>query len=150
MGQKIRVTKIFRFEMAHALWNYSGDCRHLHGHSYVLYVTLSGEPDSDPDSDSFGMVMDFKDLKSLVKQPIVDHLDHSLVLYRAAEGPLTASMKEQYEKIHIVDFQPTCENLVLYMAEKISANLPDHIQLQALKLYETATSLAEWYASDNC
>lgn len=73
----IRVTKEFRFEMAHALWNYDGPCRNVHGHSYILYVTLAGEPVNDPDHPRNGMVIDFGDLKKIVRENIVDRFDHA-------------------------------------------------------------------------
>ncbi len=65
----IRITKEFRFEMAHALWNYDGLCRNLHGHSYILRVTVKGQPIADSNHPKFGMVMDFGDLKAIVKDP---------------------------------------------------------------------------------
>ncbi|PKP22124.1 MAG: 6-carboxytetrahydropterin synthase QueD, partial [Bacteroidetes bacterium HGW-Bacteroidetes-22] len=76
----IRITKIFKFETAHALAGYDGLCKHIHGHSYELQVTIKGEPISDPSSPKMGMVMDFGDLKRLVRQLIVDRYDHALVL----------------------------------------------------------------------
>lgn len=146
---RIRVTKEFNFEMAHALWNYDGACRNIHGHSYKLYVTLVGEPISDSNRPKFGMVLDFKDLKHMIKGPVVDFLDHSLVVYRKAEGETLLTVREMYEKVHVFDFQPTCENLVLYIVEKIQSLLSSDIDLHAVKLYETATSFCEWYADDN-
>jgi len=147
--QKIRITREFNFEMAHALWNYDGACKNIHGHSYRLFVTLSGIPITDPDNPKFGMVLDFKDLNELVKGPIVDFLDHSLVLYMASDGEHLDPVKKMYEKVHVFDFQPTCENLVLYIAETIRSLLGPTLELHAVKLYETATSYAEWYAEDN-
>lgn len=146
---KIRVTKEFNFEMAHALWNYDGACRNIHGHSYKLFVTLVGEPISDSNHPKFGMVLDFKDLKQLIKGPVVEFLDHSLVVYREADGETLTLVREMYEKVHVFDFQPTCENLVLYIVEKIQALLSPEIELHAVKMYETATSFAEWFADDN-
>ena len=135
--------------MAHALWHYDGLCRHIHGHSYKLYVTIIGEPIQNVDDPKLGMVLDFSDLKAVVKEPIVDYFDHSLVLYKDAGPHLLGEENEMYEKVHIMEFQPTCENLVLYMAEKISALIPSNIRLFSVRLYETATSFAEWYATDN-
>jgi 6-pyruvoyltetrahydropterin/6-carboxytetrahydropterin synthase len=149
MTEKIRITREFGFEMAHALWNYDGACKNIHGHSYRLYVTLTGVPISDRDHPKFGMVMDFKDLKTLVKSLVVDMLDHSLVVYRAADGKMLETVRSMYEKVHVFDFQPTCENLVLHIAKILSADLPAGIELHCIKLYETATSFAEWYANDN-
>jgi len=146
---RIRVTKEFNFEMAHALWNYDGACKNIHGHSYKLFVTLAGEPILDSENPKFGMVLDFKDLKQLVKKPVVDFLDHSLVVYREAEGKTLSEVRKLYEKVHVVDFQPTCENLVNYIVETVQSLLPKDIELHAVKLYETATSFAEWYADDN-
>lgn len=146
---KIRVTKEFNFEMAHALWNYDGACRNIHGHSYRLYVTLAGVPIPDKDDPKFGMVIDFKDLKKIVKGPVVDFLDHSLVVYREAEGKTLKEVRKMYEKVHMFDFQPTCENLVLYIVELIQPLLPSNIELYSVKLFETATSFAEWRVEDN-
>jgi 6-pyruvoyltetrahydropterin/6-carboxytetrahydropterin synthase len=147
--EKIRVTKEFDFEMAHALWKYDGACRNIHGHSYKLYVTLLGVPNPDPGDPKFGMVIDFKDLKKMVKGPIVDYFDHSLVVYREAEGEILTTIRQMYEKVHVFDFQPTCENLVVFIVKSIRETLPAGIELQAVKLYETATSYAEWHAGDN-
>lgn len=145
----IRITREFTFEMAHALWNYDGACKNIHGHSYKLFVTISGSPIQDQNNRKFGMVMDFKDLKTIVNKHVVDILDHSLVVYRNAEGDSLNSVKKMYEKVFVFDFQPTCENLIVYIAEKIVTELPVNISLHSLKLYETATSYAEWYSSDN-
>ena len=67
MASIIRVTKEFSFEMAHALWNYDGPCRNVHGHSYRLFVTLYGKPLEEQDNPKNGMVIDFSDLKRIVK-----------------------------------------------------------------------------------
>ena len=142
------MTKEFGFEMAHALWNYDGACRNIHGHSYKLFVTVAGPPGQDPDHPKFGMVIDFTDLKALVKEPVVDFLDHSLVVFRRAEGETLDAVRALYEKVYVFDFQPTCENLVLYIVEKISQKLPQGVDLCTVKLYETATSFAEWQSAD--
>jgi len=146
---KIRVTKEFHFEMAHALWNYDGVCKHIHGHSYKLFVTIVGKPIQDPKDIKQGMVLDFSDLKKLVKGPIVDKLDHSLVLNKEAEDKIPDESNQMYSKVHIFDFQPTCENLVLYIVDKLKPTLPSEIELYSVRLYETASSFAEWYMVDN-
>lgn len=135
--------------MAHALWNYDGACKNIHGHSYRLFVTVSGTPINEPSNPKFGMVIDFKDLKTIVKREIVDLLDHALIVFRSAEGESLDAVKKMYEKVHVFDFQPTCENLVSYTAEVLNKQLPENIRLHSVKLYETATSYAEWYAADN-
>ena len=146
---KIRITKEFTFEMAHALWNYDGACKNIHGHSYKLFVTILGSPIKEKDNTKFGMIMDFKDLKSIVNKNVAEILDHSLVVYKEAEGEGLESVKKMYEKVFVLEFQPTCENLIIYIANIIIPELPHGLTLHSLKLYETATSYAEWYASDN-
>ena len=145
----IRVTKSFTFEMAHALWNYDGPCKNIHGHSYQLFVTVSGEPSKDLDNTKLGMVIDFSDLKSVVNQHVVDYYDHSVVISSRAGQPDIIRVEQMFEKFYVVDYQPTCENLVIDMAEKIRNHLPAHVSLFSLRLVETATSYAEWFAADN-
>lgn len=147
--KKVRVTKEFDFEMAHALWNYDGACKNIHGHSYRLFITIIGEPIMDENNVKFGMVLDFKDLKAIVKEYIVDYLDHSLCVYKNAQGESLDIVKQMYEKVHVFDFQPTCENFVIYMAGVIKDKLPQKLKLHSIKLYETASSYAEWFAADN-
>jgi 6-pyruvoyltetrahydropterin/6-carboxytetrahydropterin synthase len=147
--EKVRITREFNFEMAHALWNYDGACKNIHGHSYRLFVTLAGTPVADPADPKFGMVLDFKDLKKMVKGPVVDFLDHSLVVYREADGEILSSVRTMYEKVHVFDFQPTCENLVLFVVKTIRPNLKPGLELHSVRLYETAVSYAEWNAGDN-
>ena len=65
--RKVRVTKEFHFETAHALWNYDGACKNIHGHSYRLFVTILGEPLEVEDDPKFGMVMDFQGLEKNCK-----------------------------------------------------------------------------------
>ncbi len=146
---KIRVTKEFSFEMAHALWNYDGACRNIHGHSYHLSVTLLGDTLYDPSSPKNGMVVDFGDIKKWVKNEIVDELDHSLLISREALEDGMLKDHQMFGKVKILDFQPTCENLLPYIAAQIRALLPPNLSLFSLKLRETDSSYAEWYASDN-
>jgi 6-pyruvoyltetrahydropterin/6-carboxytetrahydropterin synthase len=145
----IRVTKSFTFEMAHALWNYDGPCRNIHGHSYQLYVTVYGQPNLDINNTKLGMVIDFSDLKKIVNQCVVDFFDHSVVISSRASQPDIERVEQMFEKFYVVDYQPTCENLVIDMADRIRTRLPLHVSLFSLRLVETATSYAEWFAADN-
>jgi 6-pyruvoyltetrahydropterin/6-carboxytetrahydropterin synthase len=146
---KIRLTKEFRFEAAHALLNYDGLCKNIHGHSYILRVTVKGEPITDINNTKLGMVMDFGDLKRIVKKEIVDVLDHSVVLNEKAPHQTFTGVKDMFDRIHLLDYQPTCENMVVDFAKKIKKELPNNIELFSIQLYETATSYAEWFAEDN-
>ncbi|MGM0464378.1 MAG: 6-pyruvoyl trahydropterin synthase family protein [Bacteroidota bacterium] len=146
---KIRVTKEFSFETAHALWNYDGPCRNVHGHSYRLFVTVAGEPLDEPGNPKNGMVMDFGDMKKLVKKEVVDVFDHSVVISRMGGDDRLAALKKMFGNVLLVDYQPTCENLIRDIAGRIKSQLPAGINLHKLRLYETATSYTEWFADDN-
>jgi 6-pyruvoyltetrahydropterin/6-carboxytetrahydropterin synthase len=146
---KIRVTKEFRFEAAHALMGYDGPCKNIHGHSYELSVTVIGSPVSDPASAKLGMVMDFGDLKKIIKKQIVDPFDHALLLNSEVSQHELQKTGEPFTNIVLVPYQPTSENFLLDFAKRIRELLPDGVQLHKLKLRETANSYAEWFADDN-
>lgn len=143
----IRITKEFRFEGAHALNGYDGKCRHIHGHSYIMYVTVKGEPVVDESNPKNGMLIDFSVLKKTVNENIVDHLDHALLMRRGTA--LSEEISEKYGNVILTDFQPTSENLVWHIAGILSEKLPSNVRLCSVRLYETATSYAEWLADDN-
>lgn len=146
----IRLTKEFSFESAHALWGYDGKCREIHGHSYRLFVTIKGEPISDEQNPKLGMVMDFGELKSIVAREITDRLDHSFVMRRTEQAEaLAEAMGSQFTNVVLVDYQPTCENMLIDFATRLKAALPKGITLHSLRLHETATSYAEWYCDEN-
>ena len=146
----IRITKQFTFETGHALYGYDGKCRNVHGHSYKLSVTVIGTPITDTAHVKLGMVIDFGDLKKIVKEEIVDPFDHATIFNKNTPHiELAQELMRRDHKVILADYQPTSENMVVDFAEKIKARLPKTIALYSLKLQETATSFAEWYASDN-
>jgi 6-pyruvoyltetrahydropterin/6-carboxytetrahydropterin synthase len=149
MNSVIRVTREFTFEMAHVLRNYDGPCRNVHGHSYRLFVTLSGVPVNDKNNPKNGMVIDFTDLKNIVLREIVNIFDHAVVVSADFDRDKTEMMSKTFGNTVIVDYQPTCENLVADFAGRIIKHLPSGTKLHNLKLYETAKSYAEWFAEDN-
>ena len=147
---KIRITKQFNFETGHALYGYDGKCKNVHGHSYKLSVTVTGEPISDNSNVKYGMVIDFGDLKKIVKEEIVDLFDHATVFNKnTPHVELAKELQDRGHHVLLVDYQPTSEMMVIDFAKKIKARLPENIELFAVKLQETETSYAEWFASDN-
>jgi len=146
----IRITKQFSFETGHALYGYDGKCKNVHGHSYRLYVTVIGNPISDASNVKFGMVIDFSDLKKIVKEEIVNIFDHATVFNKnTPHVELAKELKDRGHNVLLVNYQPTSEMMVIDFASKIQKRLPENISLYSLKLQETATSYAEWYAIDN-
>jgi len=109
------VTKIFKFDAAHNLINYHGKCEKLHGHTYRLEVTVSGELNEEM------MVFDFIQLKELVKNRVLDILDHSY-------------LNELIE-------QPSAENIAIWVWDRIQGDLKtDKYHLYEIKVYETQNS----------
>lgn len=145
----IRITKEFKFEMAHALMGYDGPCRNIHGHSYSLKVTVAGHPITDENHPKLGMVMDFGDLKKIVKEAVIDEFDHALVLNKKMPNMLVDELKENFSTISLLDYQPTSELMVADFAGRIKKFLPENVNLIHLLLRETVTSYAEWFAEEN-
>ena len=146
----IRLTKKFDFEMAHALKDYDGLCAHLHGHSYRLTVTVIGKPICQDGHPKNGMVMDFSDLKKIVREEIIAHCDHALMLNKnqQTEIPCHAADSALWKKTILVDYQPTSENMLIDFAQRIEKRLPESVKLHHLVLHETANSSSEWWGED--
>ena len=116
----IEVTKEFTFDSCHQLLAYNGPCERLHGHTYKLQVTIKGTPDHR------GMVLDFKDLKKVCKEKIVDILDH-------------------YNLNDKLDFNTTAENMVVYFYDVIKDFCEGkEYSVVCVRLWETPTSYAEY------
>lgn len=143
----LKVTKIFRFETAHAIHGYNGHCKNIHGHSYVLHVTVGAPIGDTAFLPKPGFIVDFKDLKKWVNTIIIEEFDHCLILSEdfIKEHPNTVSA----ENLFIWKMEPTAENILLYIRNKLLKMLPEHILLKKLTIYETNDSYAEWETTIN-
>ncbi|HQQ95119.1 MAG TPA: 6-carboxytetrahydropterin synthase [Bacteroidia bacterium] len=146
--QSLRVTKTFSFDMAHALYGHDGPCKNIHGHTYHLAVTLLGQILNDDTHPKNGMVIDFSDFKNLVHKNVISVYDHALVLKAGSPHAEINGLSQNFEKLILSAFQPTCENLLLDMVERIQKALPASVHLHALRLQETPSSYAEWFRND--
>lgn len=135
------VTKIFHFEMAHAINGYQGACKNIHGHSYELHVTVSADNQEKGYIAVPGFIIDFKELKQLVISSVIQVFDHKLLLSKdyLSQNPGIHTQ----ENLVIWNAEPTAENLLLYIHDVICEKLPNHVNLAKLKLYETKDSYAE-------
>ncbi len=138
---KLTLTRRFTFEMAHALEGYDGLCSHIHGHSYKLFITISGTPSIDSQSPKEGMIIDFSDLKRIVNDTVLSHYDHALML-RSSSTELVAAIRKEWDRVIEVDFQPTCENLIVEIYTRLKNALPQSVELSEIRLYETENSYA--------
>ncbi len=147
---KIRVTKSFNFETAHALYGYDGKCKNIHGHSYKLFVTVKGVPIQDNSNPKFGMVIDFGDIKKIVRTEVVDRFDHAILLnVNSPHRELGENLIKEGHKVIFTEYQPSCENMLIDMVGLIRPHLDSTVELQSIRLHETETSYAEWLAEDN-
>lgn len=160
---KWQITKTFRFEAGHRVWKQNltcgrgaeltvgkevpvNKCINLHGHSYVLEVTLGSEELSEQD-----MVMDFYHLKNALKE-LIEEIDHSFIIDR--QDPMFEELKQVAEKygaykVYPVDFCPTAEALAKFFYDYVSQKLSQigllgDVKVVKVVLWETATSKAEY------
>ena len=138
----LSITRIFHFEMAHAIYGYSGACKNIHGHSDELHVTLSVAADEMVYIQAPGFLADFKDIKKWVQASVIDKFDHSLLLSAdfIAANPTVSSLKN----LVIFEAEPTAENLLIHIRLMLDKMFPDNLKLVRLKLFETKDSYAEW------
>lgn len=124
----ISVCKRFRFEAAHVLPDYDGPCANLHGHSYIMDVEVSGNMGDYPDL-PIGMIIDFKELKRIVKEKIINYMDHQYL------NDLNEGLA-----------RPTAEIMVVFIADILRAafKIEKDLTVERIRLYETADSYAEW------
>lgn len=139
----ISITKIFTFDTAHALESYSGKCRNIHGHTYILHVTVTGPVNDKPNDPFEGMIVDFVDLKNWVRTYVINDFDHTLVLDKKGEL-IKSDLIEKNSKVLAVDYAPTCENMLIDICNRLKSSILPGLTLKRLLLYETPTSYAEW------
>ena len=135
--------------MAHALFGYDGPCKNIHGHTYRLSVTLIGEQIQEENNPKEGMVIDFTDFKRIVKENVIDVFDHTLVLKNDTPHSKIKGLSDNFERIIYSPYQPSCENLLLDMLDRIQNHLPGNVEIKNVRLEETPTSYAEWFKEDN-
>ncbi len=125
--------------MGHRLPFHKGKCYNLHGHTYKLQVTIEGEPDKN------GFVMDFGDLKKIVKETVLEKLDHALTLSKG--DPLVAALQKISEtqerplQLQIMDFESTAENLSKWIYNQLREA---DLAVVEVILWETPTSSASY------
>lgn len=105
-----RVTRQIDFCYGHRLLNYDGKCKYLHGHNGRAVIAIES-----PSLDDRGMVMDFSDIKRVVSTWIDDNLDHRMILHR--DDPALPFLRELGEPLHVVDCNPTAENIARLIHE---------------------------------
>ena len=141
------VTRRLEFDAGHRIPDHRSQCRHLHGHRYVLEVTLAGQIIEKKGDPANGMVMDFSEIKSLAKRHLVDHWDHAFLVYAddAKIVEFLATLPEH--KTVVLDCIPTAENLAEQAFRILDAVYRDtfgnQLHLERIRLYETPNCWAD-------
>lgn len=147
----ITVAKSFEWDMGHRITNHDMLCVHPHGHRYMLTVEVSGDIVTEQDSPKQGMIIDFGDLKKIVKEHVTDVYDHSFMYWE--EDPIMAAFAEQNPELRMrkVPFVPTVEQIVQHVASLLAKALQNtsDVRLETVTIYETPTSYATWSNRDD-
>lgn len=151
-GAMITATKEYSWDMAHMLAGHGGLCKNVHGHTYKMQVTIFHIPPHklEPEGPAEGMVVDFKDLKSVVQELIVNELDHGFMAWSLtkdkAELAVIKALSDNGRKVVLVDYRPTAENMAINFLHQINYQLNiigAPYQVISVKVWETPTSFAE-------
>jgi len=128
------VTRELDFCYGHRLLNYSGKCRHLHGHNARVLITIEANRLNEQ-----GMVLDFGDIKRAVQGWIDENLDHKMILSR--DDPMVQTFEEMAEPLYVIDTNPTAENLAKLIGDKAAeAGFP----VVEVRFWETARCFATY------
>jgi 6-pyruvoyltetrahydropterin/6-carboxytetrahydropterin synthase len=141
------ITRKLEFDAGHRIPDHRSQCRNLHGHRYVLEITLQGELVETEGAPDRGMVMDFADVKALAMEHLVNKWDHAFIVY--ARDEVVRSFLEQMadHKTVVLDRIPTVENLAAEAFRILSDVYNDHygvdLKLKRVRLYETPNCWAD-------
>ncbi|MDC6486904.1 6-carboxytetrahydropterin synthase QueD [Methylophilaceae bacterium] len=141
------ITSRMEFDAGHRIPNHKSSCRNLHGHRYAIEVSLSGEIIQEENESDFGMVIDFKDAKELVKKTIVDPWDHAFIVYEKDFEVLEFLNSLPNHKTVILSMVPTAENMALIAFEMLekafNLKFNNKIKPHRVRLYETPNNWAD-------
>ena len=146
----VRVCRHEEFELSHMLDNYEGKCGKIHGHTYKAEITLEGNIIENPTSNSYGMLIDFNDLKPIIKDIIPDHYYMSDITQTEGFPEELRVLMDKYNMpFKIFEGRSTVENMVCHYAKEIQKRLPENIFVVEVKLYETTNSFGIWRIEDH-
>ena len=148
----MQITRRLEFDAGHRIPDHQSHCRHLHGHRYVIEITLTGEVIQANGQPMNGMVMDFSEVKSLALASLVDSWDHAFIVYCGDTAIVEFLKTIPDHKTVVLDVVPTAENLAAIAFAKLDAVYRDrygnHLQLERIRLYETPNCWADALRAD--
>lgn len=143
----MQITTRLEFDSGHRIPNHKSQCRNLHGHRYVLEITLSGDIIKQENASENGMVMDFSDVKAIAKESVVNVWDHAFLVYQHDKEVLNFLNTLPDHKTVVFPTVPTAENMALeafrILKSKYHDTYGNHLKLEKVRLYETPNSWAD-------
>lgn len=132
----LTVSKQCVFDAAHVLTNHAGQCKNLHGHTYRVVVEVAELPEGSD------MVIDFKDLKQVLREVVVERFDHAFMYHdaSASECEIAAVIAKHGMKSVGLPFRTTVENLARHFFHA----LQERVNVASVRVYETPESCAEF------
>ena len=147
----MEITTRMEFDSGHRIPNHKSICRNINGHRYAIEVTVKGEIGKQSDESDFGMVMDFKDAKKLIKKVIVQEWDHAFIAYEKDLEVISFLNTLDNHKTVILKRVPTAENMAVTALELLSSafkkEFGELIRPTKVRLYETPNNWADALAS---
>ena len=147
MNQPIDITRRLEFDAGHRIPNHGGQCCHMHGHRYVIEVTLRGAVVEHQGYSDDGMVLDFGDIKRLTNQYVVEPWDHAFLVAREDEALVAFLASLPHHKTVIMEHVPTVENLAntafAILQPVFNKAFGGRLELSAVRLYETPNCWAD-------
>lgn len=143
----ITITRTFEWDMGHRVTNHDSLCKNPHGHRYKMDVTIGGPISTKVNESDQGMVLDFGHLKTIINEKIVDRLDHSFMYWNEDEVILDFATQNPSLRMVAVNFIPTAECIVQYIADELTKSLAKElpsITLEKIELFETPKCRAIW------
>lgn len=141
------ITRRLEFDAGHRISTHKSQCCHLHGHRYVIEITLSGKIITDEGVSEQGMVMDFSEVKQIAKTNLVDKWDHAFLVYAGDTPVLQFLQSIEGHKTIVLDSQPTAENLALtafrILDQAYQDNYGNQLRLEQVRLFETPNCWAD-------
>ncbi len=140
------VTTIIEWDMGHRIPNHKSKCRNLHGHRYKLEVNMEGGIIRKSQDSSESMVMDFGDIKDIVRKEIADRCDHAFMYWEKDKDIKSFFKRHPAYKNVCVPFVPTAEEIVRWIFVRLKNKFKDiyktELHLHSLVLWETPNSKA--------
>lgn len=146
----MQITTRLEFDAGHRIPSHKSQCRNLHGHRYVIEITLSGEIIQQEGVSDQGMVMDFSDVKAIARRAVVDVWDHAFLVYKGDTVVLEFLNALPDHKTVVMETVPTAENMASEAFRILDALYRDtygnHLRLERVRLYETPNSWADAFS----